>query len=345
MTIFDFIHFFRIMPKKISVAGFLLFGALCFLCGLSNGQSELEKQRIMNSGPGELQKLYEKLKTEKPDKDVEIHYLQQTIIKEPQEKDEYLTHLVGELRKALQKGKKQGTVRRVEGKLVEIDKGAVHKIHERDVYLVYDSSGRYKSKMEVEAVADAVSIGTSYEQKKTIEPGDTVKFRGQRKLLELGLIYGFSEKRENYSGLGMIWKYNLRSGWGFDFLGTYFTRAQASFSLLENYREKVTIPLSLGARKYIYYPFWISPYVGLGGSYLKAEYEYKLQDNNYIVLEDIQGSTIKLIPYFAIGTQLSGNQFQVNLEARYFHGPKLNVRPEPIKIRPIIYSASISFAW
>lgn len=274
------------------------------MCGLSNGQTEPKKQQTMNGEQGELEKLYKELKREKPGKDIEIHYIQQTVIKGSQEKDEYVTHLVGELRKALQKGKKWGTVRRVEGRLVEIDKGAVHKIHERDVYVVHDSSGRYKSKLEVEAIADAVSIGTSYGQKKNIEPGDTVKFRGQRKLLDLGLIYGFSEtgSGNNYSGLGMIWQYNLRSGWGFEFLGTYFTRASLRSQPSVYDRKKVNIPLSLGVRKYFYYPFWVSPFVGLGGSYSKIEYEYKLWDNNLVMLEDAQVSTIKLIPYFTIGT-------------------------------------------
>lgn len=302
--------------------------------GLSNGQTEPEKPRIIGGGPGELQKLYEELKKEKPGKDIEIHYLQQTIVKEPQERDEYITHLVSELKKALQKGKKQGTVRRVEGRLVEIDKGAVHKIHERDVYLVYDSSGRYKSKLEVEAIADAISIGTSYWQKKKIEPGDTIKFHGQRRRLALGLIYGgsVSEQGRDYSGYGMIWKYTLRGGWSFEALLVDFEKYEFA-----NINYTLDIYFCVGGRKYFYHPYWISPFVGLGGGYIKIDYAYA----------DIQTlKKGKTMPYFLAGVQLSlQQQLHIDLETRLFYGPKLNVQPEPIKIRPTIYCASISFTW
>lgn len=332
-----------VMLKRISVAGSLLLGGLCFMWESSHGQTEPENKRIAASGQEDLEKVYKRLKEQKKDKDIEIYYTKETIIKEPVEKDEYLNHLIGELRKSLKKGKRWGAVRRVEGRLVEIDKGAVHKIHERDVYIVHDSSGRYKSKLEVEAIADAISIGTSYEQKETIEPGDTVKFRGQRKLLQLGVIYGFSEMRGGYSGLGMTWEYTLRSGWGIDFLVTSFTRTRARYLMVEDYREIVNIPLSLGVRKYFYYPFWVSPFAGLGGSYLKIDHTRILRDEYFETIEETK--VVELIPYFVIGTQFSGEQFHVNLEARYFHGSKLNVEPEPLKVRPIIYCASISFTW
>ncbi len=333
--------------KGMLTAGLMAFGILCFMYGLSSGQVETPKQQIINGEQKDLERLYKELKNERPEENIEIHYIQQTIIKESREKDEYLTHLVSELRKALQKGKKAGMVRRVEGSLVEIDKGAVHKVHERDVYIVHDSSGRYKSKLEVEAIADAISIGTSYEQKVIIEPGDTIKFRGQRKLLDLGLIYGFNktERGERFWGLGMIWKYNLRSGWGFDFIGAYMKGLRSTSSEWESSKELVSIPILFGARKYFYYPFWISPFVGLGGSYMKIDYQYTAWDNNYILTGDDNISTIKIVPYFLVGTQLSGEQFHVNLEARYLYGPKLNAEPEPFKVRPIIYYTSISFAW
>jgi len=330
------------MLKRVSVAWCLMFGILCFVESLANAQA------VDPGGQGDLRQLYRELKEQKRDKDIEVYYKQETIIREPEDRDAYLKHLLSELNKTLKKGKKEGTVRRVEGNLVEIDKGAVHKIRERDVYVVYDSSGRYKSKIEVEAIADTVSIAASYGQKNEIKPGDAIRFRGQRKLLGLGTIYGFSEakKGSNYSGLGMIWNYTLRSGWGVDFLGTSFSRVYGRKSGVEYYREEVNVPLSLGVKKHFFYPFWISPFVGLGGSYLKMEHEYNLwASSSGGMLESSKGSTIRLVPYFAAGTQLAGKQFNVNLEARYFHGPKLNIDPEPVKIRPVIYCTSISFAW
>ena len=331
----------RFVMRKLGVLVWcLLFAPRCFAVEPANGQGA---NRI---GQGDLRDLYKELKEQKRDKDVEIYYKQETVIKEPEDQDAYLKHLLSELNKTLKKGKKQGVVRRVQGDLVEIDKGSVHKIRERDVYVVYDSSDRYKAKLEVEAIADATSIAVSYEREKKIEPGDAVRFRGQRKLLELGLIYGFDGigGSRKYSGLGMIWEYNLRSGWGFDFLGTNFERIWEKRFDGEWQDGRFRIPLALGVRKYFYYPFWVSPFVGLGGSYLKVDLTHTY--TGYPAAEgESQLSTIRLMPYFVIGTQFSGAQFHLNLEARYFHGPKLNIDPEPVKIRPIIYCASISFAW
>ncbi|PIS47531.1 MAG: hypothetical protein COT17_03040 [Elusimicrobia bacterium CG08_land_8_20_14_0_20_51_18] len=342
------INFSTFWLKRISAASFLALGILCSICGPLNAQAETEKQQTAVKEQAELEKLYRELKKEKPYKDIEIHYMQKTVIQEQRGNDEYINHLVSELRKSLQKGKRWGVVRRVEGNLVEIDKGAVHKVRERDVYMVYDASGNYKSKMEVEAIADAISIGSSYGRKKAVEPGDTVKFRGQRKSLELGLIYGFNEtaRGEKYWGLGMIWQYNFRSSWGFEFAGTYLKGLCTSGSdEWEGVREQVDIPIYFGARKYFYYPFWFSPFIGLGGSYLKVDYTYVRWDNSYIIVDQDAMSSTRIAPYFVIGTQFSGEQFKIELGARYFYGPELNVKPKPIKVRPTIYCASISFAW
>lgn len=316
--------------QKPGVVAWCFLSVLVCLSGSANGQA------VSQDGQGDLKQLYKELKEQKRDKNVEIYYRQETIIREPEDRDAYLKHLLRELNKTLKKGKKEGTVRKVEGGLVEIDKGAVHKIRERDVYIVYDSAGRYKSKIEVEAIADATSIAASYEQKNPIESGDAVKFRGQRKLLELGLMYGSSENSggKKYEGLGMTWRYNLRSGLGFEFLGSFLKR----YRIKESSAEKISIPLSLGARKYFYYPFWVSPFVGLGGSYLRVESTRWGEDSGAT-------DTTRLAPYFVVGTQFSGEQFQVNFDARYVHGPQLSLGQSQVKIRPVIYCTSISFAW
>ena len=132
----------------------------------------------------------------------------------------------------------------------------------------------------------------------------------------------------------MTWRYNLRSGLGFEFLGSFLKR----YSIKESSTEKFSIPLSLGIRKYLYYPYWISPFVGLGGSYLGIE-STRWGENSGAT------NTTRLVPYSVIGAQLAGEQFQVNLDARYVHGPKLSLGQNQVKIRPIIYCASISFAW
>lgn len=298
----------------------------------------------------ELKELYKKLKEEKG-KDVDVYYRKEIITKEPK-KEEYLEHLLNELKRSLEKGKKWGKVRRVEGKLVEIDKGAVHKVHERDVFIIYDSNMNYKGKVEIEAIADAISIGNSYEQKRKIEPGDTIKFRGQRRFMEISLAFGDNrvrEEDERYSGLGTFWKYNFRGGYGIDFLLSFIEKIDntgefgVNKSMLHNDLYKISF--CLGAKKYFLFPSIVSPFIGSGISLSSLGYNYQEREQGIITKrEELKKNMV--MPYFSSGVQLfSGQQVHVDLESRYFYGPKLDVVPEPIKIRPIIHFFSVSFTW
>ncbi|MDD5687228.1 MAG: hypothetical protein PHE88_05280 [Elusimicrobia bacterium] len=325
-----------------------LFTPIFYVYGVgADGEEEIK------TGEKELKELHKRL-NKKKDKDVDIYYRKEIITKEPK-KEEYLEYLLVELKKSLEKGKKWGKIRRVEGKLVEIDKGSVHKVRERDVYIVYDSSMNYKGKVEIEAIADAISIGELYETKIKIEPGDTIKFRGQRRRLEIGLINGFSDyyKDVRYLGFGMIWKYNLRGGLGFESVITDFSRFKResiySEGMREDKEEREHINYTVGIRKYFYYPARISPYLGLGGSYITGVYKYAIHYyifNNGNPDKNIQKDILKICPYYLLGIQLiPTEQLHIELDVRYFYGPRLNVEPEPIKIRPIIYCSSVSFTW
>lgn len=323
----------------------LIVPVFCIQGGYVYGEEEIK------TDDEELKELRKKLKDEKG-RDVDIYYRKEIITKEPK-KEEYLEHLISELKRSLEKGKKWGKVRRVEGKLVEIDKGAVHKVHERDVYIVYDSSMNYKGKVEIEAIADAISIGESYEQKKQIEPGDTIKFRGQRMFMEIGLAYGVSKFDEygRYIGLGTSWRYNFRGGYGIDFLLSFIKKIEDSSereggNKYIEYENVYSIYFCLGARKYFLFPSIVSPFISSGISLLSTKYKYSERDNYYITVKEYRLEKKRFAPYFSAGAQLfSGYQLHADLEARYFYGPEFDVEPEPIKIRPIIYLFSVNFAW
>lgn len=90
-------------------------------------------------------------------------------------------------RRAVFLPKTEGQVLASYGSQVHIDRGSLHEVRERDIYAVYDSSGRYKGKTEMRGIGDNQSIGQLYTgTKKEVEPGDTVKFLGQRKFFGLG---------------------------------------------------------------------------------------------------------------------------------------------------------------
>lgn len=328
--------------------GILLCGPVSMVYGVGIYEETEIKTDKNKKELEELKELYENLKKEK----------------EPP-KEEYLEQLLQELKSALNKGKKSGKVRRAEGKLVEIDKGAVHKVHERDVYIVYDSlTDKYVGKIEIEAIADAISIGESYEQKRVIYPGDIIKFRGQRRFMEIGLLYGVSkfEGARRYSGLGTTWKYNLRGGWAADFLLSFIEKVDDRSDLLyyseeyddegylrakykrTKYADLYKIYFCLGVKKYFLFPSMVSPFIGSGISLLGLEHDYS--EKSEITTTGDKFKKNIFLPYFTAGVQLfSGQPLHVDIEARYFAGPKLNAEPEPIKIRPIIFCTSVSFAW
>ena len=76
-----------------------------------------------------------------------------------------------------------------------IDRGTLHEVRERDLYVVYDASGSYKGFLEVRGLGDFQSSGVLYNRlfdrtKHALrtEPGDRVAYVGQRKLFALGVL-------------------------------------------------------------------------------------------------------------------------------------------------------------
>jgi len=297
----------------------------------------------------ELEDIYEKLKKIKKE-GIEIHYRKETIIKEGvRDEKGYLKHLLSELETALKKGKKIAKINRVEGNLVEIDKGAIHKVHDRDVYIVYDSSGEYKGKIEIGAIADAISVGRSYELKKRkqLDTDDKIKFRGQRKIFEIGLIGGGSLDSTKYPCYGLRFEYKLRGGTGFEFLFTSIKREGFIFEShsperLEYLFGNSEFKWPFLIKKYFKYPYHISPYLGTGLSLGEFHYEYESCITGLIHKRLSQRKYSALLN---IGIQFITASLSFDLGVMYFHGPVIEFMGERIVERPMVGYGSISMTW
>jgi hypothetical protein len=272
-----------------------------------------------------LEDLLENFKSRSIEKNIEIYYLEKTIketIIQEAPKEEYLEHLLQALKDSLKKGKKTGKIRRVEKDLVEIDKGAVHKVRERDIYKVYDSSsGAYKGKIEIQAIADAVSIGQNYNLKgSSLNVNDTIKFLGNRKYMEFGLQTGIQS-------IGLVWRYNMFGGWGFEFMFASSRIDRTVNSIELTYR----INHSFGARKYFNFPSLYCPYIGIG-VVSKVSVNFNTEYNN--------------LPYLTFGAQLfSCRALHLDLELRYLAFPEFNIGSISIKDYPLIFLTSFCMSW
>ncbi|OGS21327.1 MAG: hypothetical protein A2252_08790 [Elusimicrobia bacterium RIFOXYA2_FULL_39_19] len=258
----------------------------------------------------DIQGLIEDLKNNKINANIAIYYIEKTIIKEGP-KDEYLEHLLQSLKDNLKKGKKEGKIRRIENNLVEIDKGSIHKVRERDIYNVFDSTtGKYKGKLEVDAIADAVSIGSTYNRNKyQMNKDDKIKYYGQRKVFGLGVIGGGTanefpsatkqldlEKHICIRGAGLLWEWSFKNGWGVQWLlGSYVYKTAVPNRTFIIYQDPYTIfkkridnqyEIELMSpvifKKNFFYPSTVSPYLGLGIGYLRNQfYNYIFEDYFY----------------------------------------------------------------
>lgn len=143
--------------------------------------------------------------------------------------------------------KRMGKITAVEDKKILFDRGSLHMVHERDIYAVYDSSGRYKGKYEVQGIGDMQAIGKVFTGK-GVEEGDRVVFLGQRKLFNLGIVAGYDvtphrepihghfpsnagflagsaaggQRDTSIIGGGLVWSHTFLNGWGWEMvLGVY----------------------------------------------------------------------------------------------------------------------------
>lgn len=208
--------------------------------------------------------------------------------------------------------KKYGEVTAVQNDRAMIDKGSLHEVRERDLYAVYDSSGHYKGKIEMRGVGDFQSSGKMYAsledigRSDKIEPGDKVKYLGQRKLFGLGLVGGYAihlKPQGNPYGGGLLWSLTFPDGWAAEVLfGGYAEQVKSDSGIKpvtltdsngvpqtyisvftdagnflgyaysgDAYDIKIFAPIMI--KKFFFYPRIISPSVGVGAAFMTAEYE------------------------------------------------------------------------
>lgn len=290
-----------------------------------------------NASAIELEDIYNKYKE---NGEINIYFQKnETIIKE-ESREEYLEHLVQELKSALKKGKKLGKIRRVEGNLAEIDKGAIHKVREMDVYKVYNPAGQYKGKLEIGAIADAVSIGEIYSENNQFLPEDKIKYLGRRRFYKLGMEVACEPKLEyeKFWGFGAKFEYTFRGGYSLLVIFSNYYRQNYEYSIISeiNYSYYYSddkndyIYMPFGINKYFNYPGNISPFIGLGSAYEHIEFSYTEE-------ETINGNTIKdirvdkkeynrLIPFIQSGVQIAPFAIICDIGVRGFYETKLSIK-------------------
>jgi len=203
------------------------------------------------------------------------------------------------------KPKKQGQVIAAYEKDVQIDRGSLHKVRERDIYAVCNPEGKLKGAMEISAIGDRESLGELYQKKgPKIEPGDQVIYLGQRKYYGAGNFYGKSlppsekekeegmEKALQLSGLTTVLSWVFRGGWGIhlafpNYIGEYRyssyqdvkvttypdeSRLTQNFCLVKNLTVNIWAPLWV--KKNFFYPSWFSPYLGAGLAYFTGNFRH-----------------------------------------------------------------------
>ncbi|MBI4346138.1 MAG: hypothetical protein HY553_04745 [Elusimicrobia bacterium] len=135
--------------------------------------------------------------------------------------------------------KMYGEITAVQGDRAMIDKGTLQEVHERDIYEITDASGVYKGLVEIRGIGDLQSSGRLYNRWEDrhrraleAEPGDRVRFLGQRMQFALGISGGmpipqprfFRSGKETSGGGGLLWNITLPSGWGLELLAGYYQR-------------------------------------------------------------------------------------------------------------------------
>lgn len=238
-------------------------------------------------------------------------------------------------RRAIFLPKSGGQVLASYGSRVHIDRGSLHEVRERDIYAIYDSSGKYKGKIETRGIGDHQSIGQLYSgAKKEVEPGDTVKFLGQRKFFGLGVAAAAGVVQDQTpSGGGLLFWWTFPNGWGINWLwGTWFFE---HFETDNRYIFNVNMPAVF--RKNFFYPNWISPYAGVCiASYSSWAYVGIMDSTS------AYGAGI----YPVLGVELFQTQlFHVHLEGIYLTTPELEINDKKFKYEGWGYSVAVTTNW
>ena len=257
-------------------------------------------------------------------------------------------------RRAVFLPKSEGQVLASHGPQVHIDRGSLHEVRERDIYAIYDSSGKYKGKTEMRGIGDNQSIGRLYTSaKKEIEPGDTVKFLGQRKYFGLGVHVArdiFTVPKEDppiedvepISGGGLAWWWTFPNGWGVKWIWGYssidvsrsfvYTDTETSAKSTKYERYHVTYSYPLTVRKNFFYPGIVSPYLGITLGHYLSHFNYN----------EIKGMVVSP----TVGVELFTTRLiHIFLDATYLQLPEFEARGEKRQYKKVLFSFGVTTNW
>lgn len=263
--------------------------------------------------------------------------------------------------------KRLGEVTAIQNGRAMIDRGTLHEVRERDLYRVYDSSGRYKGMLEIHGMGDLQSSGSLYNRIEDFghrrrvnqtTPGDRVEFAGQRKLFGLGAVgavrHGTGRvlnRQEETFGAGLLWNVTFRDGWGAEALFGVFSRSgsaelgRGTFPnhVIERNSVDVKFVLPVWFKKNFFYPSAVSPFMAAGFSFLRGS-------NSHQTLGSIASSEDKLkftiVPMLGGGVEFfPGRFFRPRLEVRYFNGPRIQAGPSVVYTESVFYGAGFATTW
>lgn len=263
--------------------------------------------------------------------------------------------------------KRRAEITAVQGNRAMIDRGTLHEVRERDLYRIYDSSGRYKGLLEVRGIGDLQSSGILYNALEdfrrgslSTQPGDRAIFRGQRKLFGLGLVGGirgrrdfiFNGREENF-GVGLIWNVTFRDGWGAEIFFGGFARdgeGHNNFPIppweyhFESNTRRALFIAPIWLKKNFFYPFVVSPFLGAGLSLFVGKNDYRVLAPDIDINEKKKVTTV--VPVLGAGIELfPARFFRPRFDVRWFGGPKIEAAGNTYDTKSVFYSFGFLTTW
>ncbi len=259
--------------------------------------------------------------------------------------------------------KRRGEVTAVQGDHAMVDRGSLHEVRERDIYRVYDSSGRYKGLLELRGVGDRQSSGKLYnaledfrrDAKKTA-PGDRVVFAGQRKLFGLGLEGGLMAKKdfvgqgreENFGG-GLLWSITLPDGWGAEILfGAYGRNGRSRMSVVpapgvRTLDRQALFIAPTWVKKNFFYPSVVSPFLAAGAAVFTGRNQW-VSSGAATFDENVSKSGV--VPMLGAGVEFFPGRFlRPRFDIRYFAGPDITAGSNTFYTESVFYSIGFLTTW
>lgn len=276
--------------------------------------------------------------------------------------------------------KRFGEVTAVQDGRAMIDRGTLHEVRERDLYKVLDSSGATKGFLEIRGIGDLQSSGVLYNRMEdrrpralSTAPGDRTVFIGQRKLMALGFLGGFSPirreefgKKEKTEGLGLAWDLMFKNGWGVELLFGAYQRVMYAGKLLvehtpparevtslEKFDMKVIYYAPFVVKKNFFFPSTVSPFVLLGGSVVESSISFHHQHvnpnifpNSTLVDQTWTDSATTVAPVFGGGVDFfPARLIRPRFDVRWFAGPTLHAGRKHLNTEMLTLSFSLFSAW